>query len=769
MKSLPFNASLHTPKEENYIIELFKIVSPYKWLILSMIVFSLILAKVYLYFIPPTYESYAILKVKSEDKAVGVQDLLRDTLLNTHSAGIDQEISILKTYQMNRKALEKVNFKIGYFIDEGYRNVEIYNNVPIKVEGLSKIDPNVIGEYITLMPKGEGFTLTLKEHPQSSLYLYNEEVKTPYFIATVIQNKSFDKPIYLKINGDNRHIYENTLKSKLSVGQVDLNSNLINISLQDTIPERANNYLNALIDAYIEESIKKKNNANDKILQFLDEQLKITKGELEISERELENYQSQNKSIDPSVKSTSFFEKLSDVDLDLSEITLKEKLIQNLTQFVLHNRNLDAIAPTLIEFNDQSTIKLIDSLNTLQAEEDELKLEFTDNYPRLIQIRQRMASIKNKVTLNVKNLASVLTAKRINLLQQKNKYEEILTSLPKKEKKLISFKRNYEVKSKMYTYLLEKKSEKELIKVASLADYEAVDSAYNSGIPIKPKSMVVWVIAGLIGLGLGIFFALIRFLTMDKIKTQKEIEHLTKLPIYANIPLYKENMLLNVSLEEAYRKLAMNLQFFKKEEEGNVVLISSVAQGEGKTTTLVNLSKIFQETRYRSIIIDLDMRNPSLHEHFGLEQQYSGISTYLSQRDNLGNVIFTTSSPNLHIITSGPTPPNPIELMLSPRLEELLMTLKRKYDYIFIDTGSFDVALETFYLMQYSDINLIVVRENFSKKSSITDLEKMIREKQLKNIGLVLKTVPPTLKKLKPLIAPSTAVLENKKPFKALR
>jgi len=747
MKSLP----LHTPKEESYIIELFKIVLPYKWLILSMVVLSVLLAKVYLYFTPPTYESYAIIKVKSNNKEVGTQDLLRDTLLNTNSAGIDQEISILKTYQVNQKALEKVNFEISYFIDEGYKKVERYNNLPIKIEGISDINRDMIGQYITIIPQKDGFTLNSKKHLTSNTYTYNKEVKTPYFRATFKKDGAFTAPIYIKVNGNHRSIYENSIRNKLSVGKVDLNSNLIHIGFYDTIPARANDYVNALIEAYIEQSIKKKNRTNDKILKFLNEQLKITKAQLEVSEQELENYQSKNKSIDPSVKSKNFFAKLSDVDLQLSEITLKEKLIHNLKQFIRHNRNLEAIAPTLIEFNDHSTIKLIDSLNALQAEEDKLKLEFTDKYPRLIQIRHRMANIKHKVMLNIKDLASVLTEKRLNLVHQKNKYEKLLTTLPKKEKKLISFKRDYEVKSKMYTYLLEKKSEKELVKVASLADYEAVDKAYTSSVPVKPKKLVVFVMAGLIGLAFGVFLSLLRFLTLDKVKTQKDIEHLTKLPIYGNIPLYKENLLLNVAVEEAYRKLAMNLQFFKKEDEGTVVLTSSVSQGEGKTTMLVNLSKIFQDTRYRSIIIDLDMHNPSLHEHFGLEQQYSGISTYLNGRDNLGNVIFTTTHPNLDIISSGPTPPNPIELMLSPRLEELLPTLKRKYDYIFIDTGSFDVALETFYLMQYSDINLIVFRENFSKKSSITNLEKLIREKHLKNIGLVLKTVPITNHKNKPL------------------
>jgi MinD-like ATPase involved in chromosome partitioning or flagellar assembly len=159
------------------------------------------------------------------------------------------------------------------------------------------------------------------------------------------------------------------------------------------------------------------------------------------------------------------------------------------------------------------------------------------------------------------------------------------------------------------------------------------------------------------------------------------------------------------------------------------------------------------------------MHNPSVHEHFGMQSQYSGVSTYLSGRDNLGNVIFTTNHPNLNIIPSGPTPPNPMELILSPRLEELFKTLKKEYDYIFVDTGSFDIADETFYLMRYSDVNLIVLRENFSKKSSLVELEKIIREKQIKNVGLVLKTVAMKQKKKS---SPVPQVITNNKPVKTL-
>lgn len=731
---------MNSSSPENYIIELFKRVTPYRWSIAFIMVIFIVLMQIKLYFTPSVYESYAIIKVKVNANKVDTKDLLRDSLFKTNTVGINQEMAILQTFQTNQKALNKVDFQVKYFIKDGYKKVEIYNNLPIKLHHLRKINPKFINHAIKVEPLENGFSLISKEETNSTVYPYDKEIVTPFFIGIMSKTDDFIMPIDIKLQGNSRRIYENIIKNSLIVKQLKLETNLIKVAFQDHIPERANQYIDALVDAYINRSITKKNTINSKILNFLEERLAITKKKLEISENELEEYQSENKNIDPSINSKDSYARLSDIDLQLSEVQLKGQLIRNLIIFIKRNRNLDSIAPTLLEFNAQSTLKLITDIQALQIKEDELTLEFTDRYPPLIQLRKRIGSIRKQIALNVKNLQSTLNFKRKSLLKQKKKYEEILTALPEKEKNYINFKRNYEVNSKIYTYLLEKKSENELVQVATISDYEAVDKAYSSFVPIKPKRMVLLIIAGVIGLGLGVILALIRSFFKNKIYTQQEIEERIKLPLYGKIPLFREKMGINRAIEEAYQKLAINLQFSKKEHEGNIVLISSSTKGEGKTTTLVNLSSIlFRKTNYRSILVDLNMVEPSLHKHFGMDLQYSGMSTYLSKRDNLGNIIFDTSYPNLDIITAGPIPPDPAELLASPQLEELFVVLKERYDYIFIDTPSFEELPDVLDLVPYADKSLIILRENVTTKASLEKLEQAIREKKLKNIGLVFK------------------------------
>ena len=140
---------------------------------------------------------------------------------------------------------------------------------------------------------------------------------------------------------------------------------------------------------------------------------------------------------------------------------------------------------------------------------------------------------------------------------------------------------------------------------------------------------------------------------------------------------------------------------------------------------------------YKSIIINLDMRKPTLHSYFNLSNE-KGMSTYLSGKDTIQDIIFATEYENLHVITSGMIPPNPSELILSERLHELLEILKTRYDYIFIDTAPIGLVSDAIHLMKEADVNLIVFRENYAQTSFVTDLNAIIEKNNLKNVGMVL-------------------------------
>jgi len=742
--------------------KLYMILGNYKWLILSLMFLSSTLMFANLYFKPSVYLSSSILEIKSKSKPKIPNDILLSALSFGSSGKVEKEIELLKTFLINQKALEKIDFSVKYFKTKSYKDIETYNTSPIKVTDISIYNENLIGKKITLHPHDNYFTLSIKNSLIDSLfsfmspvtyiefdtkkkYLYGETIKNDFYQITINKNKKFNTAIKFILSGSKRRIYDDIIKKRLSVQQINPNAPLIEISFEDNIPSRGNDYINSLSQAFINTSVNSKNEQNNKVLTFINQQLAKIKTTLQDSENKLEGYKTKHKIIEPSIQAKKYIEKLSELEIKLSENTLKQKLIRNLLSFAQKNSNLDAIAPSLMELNDKPTLQLITTLQNLQITAANLKTELTNKHPKVITIQRQMYHVRNKILYNLKNLKSLILQKHHSIKEEKLSYESKIQSLPKEEKKIVNINRNYQVSATMYNYLLKKKTESELLVISTISDYKIIDKAHANSKAIKPKKTLLMLVSPLIGLLLGILLATILHGLNDKISSREELERLTNLPLLGLIPqLNKSKVNLEVykdsqsNFTESFRSLRSNLPTKTKEDEvAKVILITSTIASEGKTTITSNLASIFQMAGHKSIILSLDLRKPTLHNYFDLENE-RGMSSYLRGEDSVQDIIFATKHTNLHVITSGPIPNNPSELILSSKLLELLELLKTRYDYIFIDTAPIGLVSDSINLMKLADQNLIVLRENYAEESFLSSLDDLIRKNKLENVGLIL-------------------------------
>ena len=758
----------HKLNEDEFDLrEVFNTFLHYKWSILLITFLTVLMAAYSLYFKPDIYRSTAVIEVKSSTG--GTQgsmtggDFLGGALSGFGSSNVNKDIEILKTYHVNNIVLNKVNFHTRYYVDKGFKQVEIYNNVPIEVKNVTIIDEEIVGYKVKVTPVEDGYHLQVKNTFKSKMlhslfdkkiielddqktYRYGEPIKNGYFELTVEKKDTIDKPLYFLLLINNRDMYEG-MKGNLIITQVNPDAPLIDITYKDTIPARADAYVNAVAESFILQSVAEKTKGNDRIIDFIDKQITDIKEKLDNSEKKLEKYRIENKAIDPALQGATYIQELSNIEIELSQNELKEMLMENLLSFIEKGKNLDAMAPLLMELNDPSTLALITRLQEAQIKEEGLKAEYSGRHPGLIAVRKQIQYIIKKIILNVQNLKSSMLHRNRNLEKLKKSYDKDIESLPTQERILINLKRDYEVNAETYKYLLRKKSENEMIKVAILSDYRIIDSAYHNSKPISPKRTLFLVVFFMLGMILGISQAFLRNFMNDKIQSKNDIESLTTLPIYGILPTLKQNIIkLEVFKDpkspfaESYRSLRTNLQFSRKENHANVILVTSTIAGEGKSTTAANLGAIFQMADYRSIVINLDLRKPTLHHYFDVENS-SGMSTYLSGKNSIGEIIQSTTYENLDIIASGPIPPNPSELILTDKLDKLLDDLKEVYDYIFIDSAPLGLVTDTMHLMQYADTSLIVFRENYAKKSFVTDLNNLVERHDLKHIGIVINSV----------------------------
>ncbi len=768
MSPMPLSSETTHDQEESFDIrEVLFSISQYKWSILLITLTTLLIALYSLYFKPNIYRSSTLIEVKSggSQGSTPGSDFLGGALAGFGSANVDKDIEILKTYHINSLALDQVNFHTRYFVDKGFKQVEIYGEqVPIQIQDATILDDAVIGYKIKVIPRKGGYSLAIKhslkaeflhkffkkellsvEDPQR-IYPYNKPVKNRYFSLTVTKRGEHTQPIYFYLITDKRNLYE-SIKGNLKIQQINLDAPLIEISYTDSIASRADAYVDAVADSFILQSIAEKSRQNDRIIDFIDRQLNEIKQELDRSEKELEEYRITNQAINPTLQGSTYISELSGIEIELSRNELKKVLIDNLLEFTREGKNFDAMAPSLMELKDQPTLTLIAKLQAAQIKEEGLQAEYSGRHPGLIAVRKQIQYINRKIILNLRNLKSSIAHRNTNLEKLKQTYEEDLKSLPTQERVLINLKRDYQVSSETYKYLLKKKSENEMIKVAILSDYRIIDRAYSNPQPIAPKRKLIIIIFLLVGLILGISQAILRIFMDDRIQKKEDIEKLTSLPIYGILPALKQK---RIKLEvfkntrspfaESYRNLRTNLQFIRKEQEANVILVTSTTKGEGKSTTVANLGAIFQMANQKSIVINLDLRKPTLHHYFNVKNS-AGMSTYLSGKRTIEEVIQHTEYQNLDIIASGPIPPNPSELILTQRLDRLIEHLKKAYDYIFIDSAPLGLVTDTMHLMQYADMSLIVFRENYAKKSFVTDLNHLVQSHKLKHIGIIINSV----------------------------
>jgi capsular exopolysaccharide synthesis family protein len=360
----------------------------------------------------------------------------------------------------------------------------------------------------------------------------------------------------------------------------------------------------------------------------------------------------------------------------------------------------------------------------------------------------RIIQLKIMISKSIKNILATLKQQQKIIDQKLARLEKKLKSLPKQEQDYIGLERNFLFNEKFYTYLMEKKTETEIKKAATINKNRILDTALLPKEPIKPKRKLIIAIGVILGLILGVVLAFIRAAFNNTIKEESDVKENTKAPLAGVIPKYKtindERRLIVLDAPkspeaEAFRNIRTNLQFMLKSKSHNIISITSTIAKEGKTSITANLAGTLHLLKKKTIILSLDLRKPTLHKIFELSNT-KGISSYLSGEHKKEEVIRKTKFTYIDVIPSGPIPPNPNELIASEELSQLIDELKEEYDYVLLDTPPIGLVADTKVIVQHSNLTLYVIRADYSKKEFL-NLVNELYEKDKMNLAIVLNGV----------------------------
>lgn len=361
------------------------------------------------------------------------------------------------------------------------------------------------------------------------------------------------------------------------------------------------------------------------------------------------------------------------------------------------------------------SIQLETSKAEIEQKLAEAAAKYTNEHPAMQQMNAQLGAINKKI----------------------GELNDTLKQLPDLQRRYLQLYREVEVKTQLYTALLNSYQQLRIAKAGEIGNVRIVDTAVLPIEPIKPKKLQILILAIFLGGFLGTLLALLRNMMHSGIKDSNQIENELDLPVYATVPrspaqesriklLKKKKSIPILAIKngddiaiESLRSMRTAIHFALNNAKNNIIMISGPAPEVGKSFISTNLAAILAQSNKRVLIIDADMRRGYLHKYFN-HDNLPGLAEYLNTQQTLDSIIKPTEIPHLDVITRGKSPVNPSELLSSAKFAAMFEQLSPMYDHIIIDTPPVLAVTDGIIISQYAGVNLVIARY---AKSQMKELE----------------------------------------------
>lgn len=574
-------------------------------------------------------------------------------------------------------------------------------------------------------------------------------VKTPYGDFTVMETQWYPK-------GENVNTtivfsgYEKAaeaLTKDVIVEMPSRKSNVISLAYDTPNAAYGSAILNEIIDLYNIRGINEKNLQGEKTAAFLEGRLNILARDLNIAESDIQKYKEHNGIVDVASEAMYQTEKKGQLETELLAAATELEILKMTKDFLKDTVNRYDLVP--IDVSNEAVSKGVQEYNALAVKRIQLMKSAKPGNPILVQLSQQMDAARNNILFTAEKAVDASEIKLKELRKEKYSADARLSNIPTQEREYINKKRQQEVKQQLYLFLLQKQEETAMVLANSVPKGVVIDRAYTLSEPLGISLGLRLAICALFGLLIPPLAIYLNRVVRNKFETREEVMKYVSAPILGEIGLDKSGNSMVVadndtsSSNELFRLLRTNLLFLLNNKEDKVVLLTSTQSGEGKTFIAMNLAASLSLLRDKKVLlVGLDVRNPQIAKNLGVSSAI-GIVNYLSDSNVMLEQIIShvPSYRDLDVIISGPIPPNPAELLASPRLDELFDLLRERYDYIIVDTAPVGMVSDTFTLNRVADATIYVTKVNYSSISDLKFIETIFEENKLKKMSVVVNGV----------------------------
>jgi len=731
-----------------------KYLKRWHWFLISIVV-CLLTAYIYLKSTNNQYQVQTTILLRKDQNNTGNlvdMSMLEGLGISGTSKEVEDEIQVLSSKALTQSVIRSLNLETEYFKKNGLRYDEVYPIIPVRVIFNRSFNDTIKEEVeIKIRKITSGFKINYKYGSRRSnfeIQELNSSINTPEGTIRFQQFTILPKNFNYKIVSYPIKKLTERYCGNIKVASVNKKSSAISITTIASNFKKAELILNKLIELYNLDAVNDKKLIASNTAVFVQERLKLIGVELQDVELSVENYKKKNKLTDISSEAGIFLKSSSEYDQKLAELETQLNLVGYIEIYVKDNKHQYDLVPANLGIEDKSLLSLMQDYN--KALLDRLKLRRTTNErnPVITQLEQQLKELRLSIITSIGSIKDGLKISKRDMTQKDAQFTSKIRDVPTQERQYVEIKRQQEIKEKLYLYLLQKREENALSLAGTIPSAKTVDSAYTSLTPVAPKETIIYLISFILGLVIPLLYFYTVELLNNRITNSKELKRLVKVPYLGAVGIKKENDVVVVHegkttpIVEMFRIIRTNMQFMLAGKEKPVILVTSSISGEGKSFISINIAMSMALMKKKVILVGLDIRSPMLGEYLHLSKE-RGVTMFISDESYSVNDIIIPSKLHayLDVIPAGPVPPNPAELIMNQRLDDLFVKLREMYDCIIVDSAPIGLVSDTYLLNRLVDNCIYVARENYTPREACDLINEIYDHKKINNMAVVLNGV----------------------------
>lgn len=709
-------------------------------LFIITVALSLLVAYTYLRYATLIYQSSGSMVIQDDNtRSGGGNDRLDNVLYSDNKKNILNEIEFIKSKKLMMRVVKALDLNFAYVAVGKIKELDIYKTNPFTVEPFKLKDSS-------------GFDLNIDFSANNSFKINGDG---PFTFGQVFENGygvfRLKRNTPAEIRGQFRVSWRPTasVAANLASGLVvapKQGTGILNLLLEADNPQLAADVINGVMDQYQKATVEDKNAKTQAQLSFIDERLDTVSRQVDSINNVYVSFVKQNSAYDVQTQSGKYLDQIEEGTKNRAEQQdLLNKAYQIESGLLAKTRTVKT--PTSLGIGDPTLNKMVDAYNEAQLQRKAL-LETTT--PGNVAVKQQQEIIDQLQQNILSSLNGIKTALRsgINTIDRMSgSAQSQLRVMPEKQRVLEDIKMQQLSKIAVLNNLLQKREESAIQLAATISNIKVLTDAVPSYTPVKPNSRNIRMLAVLIGLVLPALFIFVLELLNDKVTTRYDIERLTSATILGEVghSYYKQALVVTNNsrsvVAEQFRIIRSNLQYVLNHVQKPVVLVSSSFSGEGKSFVSTNIGAVLALAGKKTVVLEFDIRKPKILAHLNMPK-HAGLTNYIIGKTAIEDLpVKVPGTENLYVLPCGPVPPNPAELLLDPRINDLFAWLRENFDVVIMDTAPVGMVSDAMTLSRFADATLYIVRQGHTFKKQVGMIDEFYTQGKLPRISIILNDI----------------------------